>query len=47
MKITAIETSVISLPFTMDGPHNRFAGQLWDHLEILLVKVETEDGLVG
>ena len=47
MKIIAIETSVISLPFTMDGPHNRFAGQLWDHLEILLVKVETEDGLVG
>jgi len=47
MKITAIETSVIALPFTMDGPHNRFAGQLWDHLEILLVKVETEDGLVG
>ena len=47
MKITAIETSVISIPFTMDGPHNRFAGQLWDHLEILLVKVETEDGLVG
>lgn len=47
MKITAIETSVIALPFTMGGPHNRFAGQLWDHLEILLVKVETEDGLVG
>ncbi len=47
MKITAIESSVISLPFTMGGPHARFAGQLWDHLEILLVKVETEDGLVG
>lgn len=47
MKITAVETSVVALPFTMGGPHNRFAGQLWDHLEILLVKVETEDGLVG
>lgn len=47
MKITAVETSVVALPFTMGGPYNRFAGQLWDHLEILLVKVETEDGLVG
>ncbi len=47
MKITAIETSVIALPFTMGGPYQSFAGQLWDRMEILLVKVETEDGLVG
>lgn len=47
MKITAVETSVVALPFTMGGPHNRFAGQLWDHMEILLVRVETEDGLAG
>ncbi len=47
MKITAIETSVVALPFTMGGPHPSFAGQPWTHLEILLVKVETEDGLVG
>jgi D-galactarolactone cycloisomerase len=47
MKITAIETSVVSLPFTMGGPHQLFAGQPWTHLEILLVKLETEDGLVG
>jgi L-alanine-DL-glutamate epimerase-like enolase superfamily enzyme len=31
----------------MGGPHPLFAGQPWDRLEILLVKVETEDGLVG
>ena len=47
MRITAIETSVVSLPFTMGGPYQLFAGQLWDRMEILLVKVETEDGLVG
>lgn len=47
MKITAIETSIVALPFDMGGPHTFFAGQLWDHLEILLVKVETDDGLVG
>ena len=47
MKITAIETSIVALPFTMGGPYQSFAGQLWDRMEILLVRVETEDGLVG
>jgi D-galactarolactone cycloisomerase len=47
MKITTIETSVVSLPFGMGGPHQLFAGQPWTHLEILLVRIETEDGLVG
>lgn len=47
MLITAIESSVVSLPFSMGGPHPLFAGQPWSRLEILLVRVETEDGLVG
>lgn len=47
MLITAIESSVVSIPFSMGGPHPLFAGQPWDRLEILLVRVETEDGLVG
>jgi D-galactarolactone cycloisomerase len=47
MQITAIESLVVSLPFDMGGPHPLFAGQPWDHLDILVVKVETEDGLVG
>ena len=47
MKITAIETSVVALPFTMNGPYTKFSGKTWDHLEILLVKVETQNGLVG
>ena len=47
MKITAIETSVVAQPFSMGGPYQSFAGQLWDRMEILLVRVETEDGLVG
>src|SRR5882724_5815156 len=47
MLITAIESSVVSLPFDMGGPHPLFAGQPWDHLDILVVKVETDDGLVG
>ncbi|MDT7952157.1 MAG: mandelate racemase/muconate lactonizing enzyme family protein [Acetobacteraceae bacterium] len=47
MKIVAVESSVVSVPYTMGGPHSRFAGQLWDRMEILLVRVETDDGLVG
>ncbi len=47
MLITAVESSVVSVPFTMGGPHPLFAGRPWDQLEILLVRVETADGLVG
>ncbi len=47
MKITSVETRIISLPFTMGGPYSLFAGQVWDRLEILLVRVETADGFIG
>ncbi|ALM85483.1 mandelate racemase/muconate lactonizing enzyme family protein [Bordetella sp. N] len=47
MKIVSVTSEVVSLPFDMGGPYQRFAGALWDKLDILLVRVETEDGLVG
>jgi D-galactarolactone cycloisomerase len=47
VEIVSVETRVVSLPFTMGGPPSRFAGLIWDHLEILLVRVETADGFVG
>jgi D-galactarolactone cycloisomerase len=47
MRIVSIETSIVALPFDMGGPAPYFAGQLWNHMEILLVRVETEDGYVG
>ena len=47
MIVTAVESSVVALPFDMAGPHPRFAGRPWTHLEILVVKVETDEGLVG
>src|ERR1700730_397430 len=47
MKITAVETCVLSLPFDMGGPHPLFAGKPWTSLDVLVVKVETEDGLTG
>jgi D-galactarolactone cycloisomerase len=47
MIVTAVESSVVALPFDMGGPHPRFAGRPWTHLEILVVKVETDEGLAG
>src|ERR1700730_8073427 len=47
MKITAVETCVVSLPFDMGGPKPAFAGKPWTTLDVLVVKVETEDGLEG
>lgn len=47
MKIVSVESSVVALPFEMGGPHPRFAGAQWDRMRMLLVRVETEDGLVG
>jgi D-galactarolactone cycloisomerase len=47
MRITAIESRIVSLPFDMGGPPASFAGKPWTHLDILLVRVETADGFVG
>lgn len=47
MKITSIETSIVALPFDMGGPPQLFAGKPWTHLEILLVKVNTDVGVTG
>ncbi len=47
VKITSVESFVVALPCDKGGPPPLFAGKPWTHLEILLVKVTTEDGLVG
>jgi len=47
MRIKSVESTVVALPFDMGGPKPAFAGRPWDHLEILMVRVETDDGLVG
>ena len=47
MLITAIESLVVSLPFTMGGPHTAFAGQRWDRLESCWSASRPTDGLVG
>ena len=47
MQIKSVASTIVALPFDMGGPKPPFAGRPWDHLEILLVRVETDDGLVG
>ena len=47
MKIAAIETIVVRLPYTQDGPPSGFGGKVWTTLDTLLVRVETDQGIVG
>ncbi|HYC12914.1 MAG TPA: hypothetical protein VEC75_01620, partial [Stellaceae bacterium] len=47
MKITAIETTPIKIPFPPAGKPSGWGARAWAGLECLLVRVETSDGLVG
>ncbi len=47
MNITAIDTIQVSIPYRHDGPLTGFGGTVWPKLSYLLIRVETEDGLVG
>lgn len=47
MRITSVETTVLAIPYAYDGPRHQVAGKDWNTLDILLVRVGTEDGLVG
>ena len=47
MKITRIETIPLTIPHEYGGPPPSWGGQAWEGLNILLVRVETEDGATG
>ncbi len=51
MKIARIETIRVSIPFGNDGPRVGLRPSLdskpWVHMECLMARVETDDGLVG
>lgn len=47
MRITGVSTRVVAIPYAYDGPRHNVAGKDWNTLDALLVRVETEDGLVG
>ena len=46
MKISSISTMLIHIPYETGGA-TQLAGQSWTHMAILLVKVETDDGVTG
>jgi D-galactarolactone cycloisomerase len=46
MKISAISTILIHIPYETGGA-TQLAGQSWTSMAILLVKVETDDGITG
>lgn len=47
MRITKVETIPLRIPFDYGGPRSGWGGRSWTALETLLVRIETEDGLVG
>jgi L-alanine-DL-glutamate epimerase-like enolase superfamily enzyme len=47
MKITAVETIAVCIPYEHGGGPRMIAGMAGAGLNVLLVRVETEDGLVG
>jgi L-alanine-DL-glutamate epimerase-like enolase superfamily enzyme len=46
-RIRSIEPIVLRIPFQDGGAGIGLTPQRWDHLDIVLVRVEAEDGLVG
>jgi L-alanine-DL-glutamate epimerase-like enolase superfamily enzyme len=47
MKIISLETIVVGIPYEIGGGPRMIAGRPATTLDVLLVRVETEDGLVG
>ena len=47
MKIVAVDAIPLEIPFSHGGRPHALGGQPWTRLSILLVRVETDSGLVG
>lgn len=47
MKITALELHLIRVPCDLGGPPEAFRGLAWTHVDTLLLRVVTDDGLEG
>jgi D-galactarolactone cycloisomerase len=47
MKITAIETVLLRIPYRQSGPPTGFGGKVWTTLDTLLVRVDTDEGVSG
>jgi len=47
MKIAAVETMVLRIPYRQSGPPTGFGGKVWTTLDTLLVRVDTDEGITG
>ena len=47
MKITAVETTVVRMPMRIDGPTPRMGDAPRTSMDILLVRVDTDEGVTG
>ena len=47
MKISAIETMLLRIPYRHSGPPTGFGGKVWTTLDTLLVRVDTDEGVTG
>ena len=47
MKIAKAESIWVATPFRNPGPPSGFGGTTWNKVSTLLIRLETEDGLVG
>ena len=47
MRITSVTAHPVGLPFTHGGPPTGFGGKIWTTLDHLVVRVATDEGVVG
>jgi D-galactarolactone cycloisomerase len=47
MKITSVRAQIVRLPYANDGGKREIAGRLATTLDVLLVRLDTDDGLTG
>lgn len=47
MKITAVETMLLRIPYRQSGPPTGFGGKVWTTLDTLLVRVDTDEDITG
>src|SRR5438105_4850242 len=47
MKISAVETTVVRMPMHIDGPAPKMGGVPRTSMDILLVRVDTDEGITG
>lgn len=47
MNITGVSAITLAIPYAYDGPRHNVAGKDWTTLDTLLVRVDTDTGLVG